>query len=104
MAHSATAASIRGFHCNYQSKPREGSAVRKLYDRFMANKGIVIELVTHGTSRERRITYHQIEQLRNTYGLDIRMIRYRQWVLAGEWFGGKYVDYIAERLREEGRT
>ena len=27
--------------------------------------------------------------------------RRKRWALAGEWFGSKYVDYIAQRLEKD---
>ena len=39
-----------------------------------------------------------ITDLRDYYGLDIRKITTRKWVLAGEWIGRTYVDYIADHL------
>jgi hypothetical protein len=35
-----------------------------------------------------------MEYMRNNYGLDIRSLGRRQWLLAGEWVGGTYVDYV----------
>lgn len=78
-----------------QDIPREGTKLRSLYDVFQANKGIVIA----GGFGDRRIS-RKMEDLRDYYGLDIRRIRNGHWVLAGEWFGLKYVDYIAERLNK----
>ena len=54
-----------------------------------------------------------LEALRNYYGLDIRKIPHTQggakrgsnsavYVVVGEWFGSKYVDYIAQRVKKEG--
>ena len=77
--------------------PREGTKRRELYDYLQANKGNVITVSFapgHGKS--------ELAALQDFYGLDIRRIRHRQWVLAGEWFGSEYCDYIAERL--QGRT
>ena len=83
--------------------PHEGTKLRALYDLFMANKGIVIEKpITMGEPPGR--IYARLSALRDFYGLDIRKIRNGHWVLAGEWFGRVYVDYIAQRLAEKSRA
>ncbi len=78
--------------------PKEGTRLRRVYDLLMANKGIPIDIhltCFEGASHAGGIA---IEQLRDFYGLDIRKIKYGRWVLAGEWFGATYKDYIADRL------
>lgn len=95
----APASHLRGRYANpVQAAPREGTYLREVYDLFMANKGVAIEFTM---GRNRRV----IEVLTDYYGLDIRCIHRgrrhcgkSQWVLAGEWFGRSYQDYIAERL------
>jgi hypothetical protein len=74
-----------------QSLPREGTKLREIYDLFQANKGLPIAFKSdpHGT---------RVANLINFYGLDLRCIRQGKWVLAGEWFGKVYVDYIAQRV------
>ena len=61
---------------------------------FCANKGVPVRYVT------RQNNPNQISVLCDEYGLDIRRLAYRKWVLAGEWFGDVYVDYIADRINE----
>jgi hypothetical protein len=39
-----------------------------------------------------------LSDLQDYYGLDIRRISRGKWVLAGEWFGLTYLDYIQEHL------
>jgi hypothetical protein len=75
--------------------PREGSRLREIFDSFQANKGIPIRIDIG----------HAIYSLRDTYGMDLicliqkRRVNYQWlWVFAGEWFGDKYVDYIAQRI------
>lgn len=63
-----------------QRVPRQGSRMRALYDVLMKNKGLVVTLV-----------------LRN----DDRGSGPGRYVLAGEWFGREYRDYIAERITPE---
>lgn len=71
-------------------RPGEGTKLRAVYDLFMANKGLPVQYKANTNSN--------LFQLVNFYGLDIRRIRNGRWVLAGEWFGPTYVDYIADRL------
>jgi hypothetical protein len=84
----------RGNSLSAQShiKPMEGSRTRFLYDMFMSNKGIPIAYTANEPAK--------IEALRDYYGLDIRCLGSRRWVLAGEWFGPVYIDYIADKIRK----
>ena len=79
-------------------KPTDGSKLRELYDRFMENKGYPI-VVDYRSYKSR-----QIPALRDFHGLDIRSVGHKSYVLAGEWFGSVYVDYIADRIKEEEQT
>ncbi len=78
--------------------PAEGSALRELYDLFYANRGRVIEWKYNCKAAGRTI-----DDLRDYYGMDIRRIRNSRWILAGEWFGRVYIDYVAERI-EAGKN
>lgn len=79
-------------HCDV---PKEGTKIRALYDRFFLNKGKTIPLIGNHENLGR------INRLMDDYGLDIRHVgRGNGYILAGEWFGKVYVDYIAERLEE----
>ena len=87
-----------------QNKPREGTILRSFYDMFLENKGIPL----HGTPAEwyrafggkslnaKGNTSYQatMEQLKNFYGLDIRRLKHKTYILAGEWIDGKYHDYM----------
>jgi hypothetical protein len=79
--------------------PQDGTRRRELYDVFKANEGIPIRVkLNHDRGDHTAIT-----ALRDTYGLDIRLLRRgpgATWVLAGEWFGSEYVDYIAQRIKQ----
>lgn len=77
-----------------QMKPREGTALRGVYDFFISQKGVPI-----AWKRKRGDT--NIDRLKDIYGLDIRCLRQGLWVLAGEWFGSTYVDYIADRIGKD---
>jgi hypothetical protein len=73
------------------NEPHEGTKIRAVYDLFYANKGKVVQFTVawddgHGT---------RLTQLRDIYGLDIRRMSVGKYCLVGEWFGDKYVDYIA---------
>lgn len=73
-----------------------------MYDILMISKGIPVEVaLCHWEGRHGAAT--MVEQLRSFYGLDIRKIQPGKWVLAGEWFGKTYVDYIADRIAEFDR-
>ena len=70
--------------------PREGTRTRELYDMFLQNRGIPV-VYSHTLKQDSYL----LSQLVDRYGLDIRRIDRGLWVLAGEWFGKNYVDYIA---------
>ena len=100
---SAYAATHKGGQ-TLQKIPRPGTKLRELYDLFQMNKGIVIE-----EPLTMRYNYTYFIFLRDFYGLDIRKIgevhkgRGRgtgRWILAGEWFGANYVDYIARNKQK----
>lgn len=108
-----SAASAKGSVAHCQLVPREGTKLRVLYDRFMTNKGLPIEM--NFSEEAGRTCRRYLHDLRDYYGLDIRCLKRRggnrcgktpnpsEWVLAGEWFGRTYVDYIAERLAKHDR-
>lgn len=79
-----------------QQMPRDGTKLRQVYDLFQRNKGNTIEFAV-----TRQTIARQISDLRDYYGLDIIRIGKCQWVLAGEWFGRVYIDYIANQNEDE---
>jgi len=82
--------------------PREGTRLRRLYDLFVSNKGVPIEAPLsffEGGNGGGRL----FADLIDFYGLDIRKIHNGKWVLAGEWLGRRYIDYIAQRIAEAER-
>jgi|SRR5687768_2162379 len=79
--------------------PKEGTRIRDVYDLFQANKGVPIDFKTNRTGASTRV----VSDLVDFYGLDIRRIRNGVWVLAGEWFGKVYVDYIAQNIEKGSR-
>lgn len=97
--HCATAAEIKTGKRHHSARhiPYEGTAARKAFDVLFAHKGAPVFV---------SIAPHVRAPLTDVYGLDLRLIRRgdrrvgrkSQWLLAGEWFGKVYVDYVAERL------
>lgn len=84
--------------------PNEGPT-RSVYDILQANKGLPVEIEFLGHAQRCVI----LQYLTDFYGLDIRQAergdkrthRTSKFMLAGEWFGRVYVDYVAERLERE---
>jgi hypothetical protein len=74
--------------------PREGTKLRELYDLLQANRGKPVKVALSKFCGYQ----HGIDQLRDFYGLDIRKVRQGVWLLAGEWFGATYRDYVADRF------
>lgn len=76
--------------------------MRVLYDLLMNNAGKPVDLV-YTRSDGRRM-----QALSDFYGLDIRIAQYASkfrgrkllHILAGEWFGKVYVDYLATTEQE----
>lgn len=97
---SATSIKRNCAYKNSRSRPTEGSKIGALYDVLQASKGIPVEIVAD------RSTGPNFICLTNIYGLDIRLLqrgnkrtgRPTKVVLAGEWFGRVYVDYIAAHI------
>ena len=91
-----------------QKVPREGTKIRELYDLFQAHKGVMF---MHDNLTE-IYPANCIGQLTDYYGLDIRNLGAlpndtpgtgrggSKWILAGEWFGSKYIDYIAKNKQK----
>lgn len=92
-----SAAAAKGKRVIHDLYPRDGTQLRALYDMLMANRGIPINAPLKQLHGER------VNQFRNFYGLDLRVLAPGRWVLAGEWFGPTYVDYIADRIKEAER-
>lgn len=92
-----SAAQVKGRGAHRQDVPREGTRIRRMYDLLMANKGQGVEVNLTSFENKPSRSGVAINYLRDFYGLDIRRLRNGHWVLAGEWFGKVYVDYIAQR-------
>ena len=87
-----SAAQMKKSRPQNQKIPKEGTALRKTYDKFQRKKGKVIK------AKFSSGTYCELEALKNFYGLDIRRIENGKWCLVGEWFGKEYVDYLAKEI------
>lgn len=74
--------------------PNEGTKCRKLYDLFISNKGKIINV--SATIYPKTMIVYFID----FYGWDIRRVGKCKWILAGEWYGKVYVDYIAENMEK----
>lgn len=64
-----------------RTAPKEGSALRKFYDRFISGEGVAKKEL-RGTAKN---------QLEDFYGLDIHLSSQGHYYLAGEWQGCEYV-------------
>jgi hypothetical protein len=85
--------------------PRGGSQLREVFDYLQANRGVWVPTILSRAANNSSA----YEQLRNFYGLDIRIKRVpvfengtQGWkkvdffvLLAGEWDGRVYLDYVA---------
>ena len=84
-----------------QAVPKPGTLIRQNWDILQSSPGRPVTLVGCTGSIN-----NQLRHLTDFYGLDIRLVRQGSsrvgrlstYVLAGEWFGRVYVDYIAEHL------
>ena len=105
----ATAAQILGKpgSANARIAPQLGTRTREVYDLFQANRGRPVEFQTNDSATDKTI----IVRLIDFYGLDIRCLRNGSrrvgrrslWLLAGEWFGRVYVDYVAQHIESLSR-
>ena len=86
---TAPASHLRKRHARAcRAVPCIGSRLREIYDLFMSRKGQIVEFSHDAQGR-------RLEDLRDYYGLDIRRVSRGKWVLAGEWFGRTYLDYVS---------
>jgi hypothetical protein len=75
--------------------PEEGTKVRELHDYFLRYRGIPVPFVCSRSFR------NFLPRLQDDYGFDLRCIKRGIWVLAGEWKGSIYIDYIAQIVNTE---
>ena len=84
-----------------QKRPDPESRLGMLYDAFKNNAWEPVQFKLNKLDSSYR------DRLIDFYGLDIRLLdrgdsrlgKLSTYVLAGEWFGSEYVDYIAEKLK-----
>lgn len=82
--------------CPQRMVPKDGTRLRAIYDALMDHKGEVVDIkdllpiTHHGRSQ-------CLNQLRQNYELDIRMVRHFHYRLVGEWDGLVYLDYLEEK-------
>ncbi|SRR5260370_31476539 len=107
MTRQATFSQIQGHGAGHGGKgapvkefPRKGTLLRYYYDLFQDNKGEVIELA-FGRNTSSRI----IPDLIDYHGFDLRCVKKggpscnSKWLLAGEWIGKIYIDYVVGGLK-----
>jgi hypothetical protein len=91
--------------------PRPGTRLRRLYDVLQSARGLPITLDWRAMGYSAKGQRGALHQLMDFYGLDLRLLhrnsrpgRYHAgsapatWVLAGEYIGPTYHDYIVQRL------
>lgn len=96
MQRPASVSLLKGtHHMPLQEKPREGTKLRKVYDKLFENAGFPIPI---------DFNENNITTLTLFYGLDIRSVQRKSFkrnlektvVLAGYWDGRVYIDCIAK--------
>lgn len=85
--------------------PHEGSAPKRLYDVLFAHRGRDVDL--RPACREIGLPSHggylrtRLAMLTDYYGCDIRKgLKRGHYILAGEWFGAHYSDYVNQAIDE----
>jgi hypothetical protein len=85
---------VRPKHHKRQTKPKEGTFNRIVYDTFQTNKGRVINVHEHWPKKSIQL-YSSIENLNLFYHQDIRAMKYGGfYCLCGEIKDGQYIDYV----------
>lgn len=74
---------------NFSGLPKEGTKLREVYDFFKNNKGKIVDYSFSGVSKS-----GILRQLTDFYGCDIRCLKDKRWLFAGEWVGNRYVSYF----------
>lgn len=109
MARLTSAAAAKGKATSpVQNAPRPGTGARRVYDWLFARPGTWQRLPPPDDLGIRSTIGLNIIRayMQDFYGLDIRQRdvgvkgargkgRGSEWMLAGEWFGNAYVDYVA---------
>lgn len=103
----------RGEQPHLQNEPTPGTRIREIYDLLKASPGVPVDLKLRppklNASGKKTVApdARAIIDLQDYYGLDIRIAqrsfhrkgtkvsRNTLHILAGEWFGSVYIDYVA---------
>lgn len=84
--------------------PRPGTRARQVYDFLRLHRGRTVD--TRPLWREMMMPSHKgefgsiLSRLQDDYGCDIRRVKNGHYILAGEWFGSHYTDYVAQAIDE----
>jgi hypothetical protein len=98
-----------------QRAPGEGTRIRRLYDVLQTARGLPIDVNAEQLGYYNRVSFSaDVAKLRDFYGMDIilihRAVKGRPrgkgripslYILAGEWFGREYQDYVAPRVLDK---
>jgi hypothetical protein len=98
MAHQLSIGEIKDPKRTARSRdtPKEGTNIRRVYDLLMENRGRWVIVTPQSTGLLVGSLCTIFNRLNDSYGLDIRR-GYGKWLLAGEWFGKVYIDYVVEK-------
>lgn len=109
MTHASTAHTMKGRGAGAPPRPapRPGTRIRRAYDLLVANPGRWVRVTAEdlGMAGSMAQISKQVDYLRDSYGLDIKRkmgspTRARgsggEWLLAGEYVGAAYLDYVAD--------
>lgn len=78
--------------------PAAGTVARQVYDLLFEQKGRPVDLSAAPFGSSQR--HNALNCLRDFYGCDIRRTRSHTYILAGEWFGAHYSDYVNQAIDE----
>lgn len=90
-------------HIPHQDYPRAGSVMDVIYRRLKDSPGRYVDLLDLAREHKGGKFGQAISRLQDDYGLDIRRPPHSHkglYVLAGEWFGSHYSDYVAVAFAE----
>lgn len=91
---------IKGTGRPHGDHPAEGSYLHKLFQLLHDHKGRPVRVYWKQWFLDSRQYAGALTSLEDIYGLDIRDVPGKKgWkILAGEWFGKVYIDYVAETI------
>src|ERR1700743_2881068 len=99
MAHVSTIGSMQNRSWR-NDRPDPNSKIGRIYDLLQPGRIVPRDDLVAITKTKNFNSV--IEYLRNSYGLDVRRIRHREWCRVGEYVNGEYVDHIAALTKAEG--